>query len=141
MDFSLYQILIQHLSPPPDLSLVKQGQLLPEEWPVVLDKIISYRKKVQSFIVTDSKTSVICTSDVPDLFDRIASTELGTIIHLLGARTVFSQAHRTYILNIEDFVTLKQYDEHLRKIREAEARRLADLHDELAEYQRSTYQD
>jgi hypothetical protein len=140
MDFSLYRILIQQLSPPPDLSLVKQGQLLPEEWPVVLDKIISYRKKVQSFIVTDSKTSVICTTDVPDLFDRIAATELGTIIHLLGARTVFSQAHRAYILNIEDFVTLKQYDEHLRKIREAEARRLADLHDELAEYQKS-FQD
>jgi hypothetical protein len=140
MDFSLYRILLQQVSPPPDLSLIKQGQLLPEEWPVVLEKILTFRKKVQSFTITDSKTSVICTSDVPDLYDRIAATELGTIIHLLGARTVFSQAHRTYILQIEDFVTLKQYDEHLRKIREAEARRLADLHDEIAEYNR-TYQE
>ncbi|MCE3234445.1 MAG: hypothetical protein K0Q50_625 [Vampirovibrio sp.] len=140
MDLSLYRILTQQLSPAPDLSLVKQGQLLPEEWPVVLDKIQSYRKKVLSFTITDGKTSVLCMSDVPDLYDRIASTEVGTIIHLLGARTVFSQSHRTYILQIEDFVTLKQYDDHLRAIREAEARRLADLHDELAEYHKS-YQD
>jgi hypothetical protein len=40
-------------------------------------------------------------------------------------------------LQIEDFATLKQYDEHLRAIREAEARRLADLHDEIANYQRT----
>jgi hypothetical protein len=140
MDFSLYRLLIQQVSPPPDLSLVKQGQLLPEEWPVVLEKIITFRKKVQSFTVTDGKISVICMSDVPDLYDRIAATELGTIIHLLGARTVFNQAHRAYLLQVEDFATLKQYDEHLRTIREAEARRLADLHDEMADYQR-TYQD
>lgn len=140
MDLSLYRILAQQLSPAPDLSLVKQGHLLPEEWPVVLDKIQSYRKKVLSFTVTDGKTSVLCMSDVPDLYDRIAATEVGTIIHLLGARTIFSQSHRTYILQIEDFATLKQYDDHLRAIREAEARRLADLHDELAEYHKS-YQE
>lgn len=140
MDLSLYRLLIQQVSPPPDLSLVKQGQLLPEEWPVVLEKIITFRKKVQSFTITDGKTSVTCTSDVPDLYDRITATELGTIIHLLGARTVFNQTHRVYQLQIEDFATLKQYDEHLRAIREAEARRLADLHDELANYQR-TYQE
>lgn len=140
MDLSLYRILAQQLSPAPDLSIVKQGSLLPEEWPVVLDKILSYRKKVQSFTITDGRTSVICVSDVPDLYDRIAATELGTIIHLLGSRTIFSQNHKAYILQVEDFATLKQYDEHLREIREAEARRLADLHDELAEYHK-TYQD
>lgn len=140
MDLSLYRILTQQLSPAPDLSRVKQGQLLPEEWPVVLEKITSYRKKVQSFTITDGSTSVICMSDVPDLYDRIAATELGTIIHLLGARTIFSQASRTYVLQIEDYVTLKQYDEHLRQIREAEALRLADLHDELEQYNR-TYQE
>jgi hypothetical protein len=140
MDLSLYRILTQQLSPTPDLSRVKQGQLLPEEWPVVLEKITSYRKKVQSFTITDGSVSVICMSEVPDLFDRIAATELGTIIHLLGARTVFSPASRTYVLQVEDFVTLKQYDEHLRQIREAEALRLADLHDELEQYNR-TYQE
>lgn len=140
MDLSLYRILSQHLSPPPDLSLVKQGQLLPEEWPVVLEKISTFRKKVQFFTITDGKSSVICHSNVPDLYDRVNATELGTIIHLLGTRTVFDQQHRCYVVHLEDFVTLKQYDEYLRGIREAEARRLADLHDELAEYNRS-YQD
>lgn len=140
MDFSLYRILTQQLAVPPDLSRVKQGQLLPEEWPVVLEKITSYRKKVQSFTITDGSTSVVCMSDVPDLYDRITSTELGTIIHLLGARTVFNQATRTYVVYIEDYVTLKQYDEYLRQIREAEAVRLADLHDELEQYNH-TYQE
>jgi hypothetical protein len=129
MDFSLYRLLISQLAAPPDLSLVKQGQLLPEEWPVVLEKINSYRKQIQSVAVTDGRTSLTVTSDVPDLYDRLARTELGTIIHLLGARTVYSQPHRGYILRIEDFATLKQYDEHLRRVREAEARRLADLAD------------
>jgi hypothetical protein len=129
MDLSLYRLLISQLSPQPDLSIVKQGQLLPEEWPVVLERINSYRKQVQSFTVTDGKTSVTITSEVPDLYDRIAGTEIGTIIHLLGAKTVFHQSHRGYILHIEDFVTLKQYDEHMRQVREAEARRLADLAD------------
>jgi hypothetical protein len=136
MDFTFYRLLVQHLSPPPDLAPVKQqGQLLPEEWPVVLDKIVTYRKKIQHFTVSDGKTSIVCTSDVPDLYDRIATVEVGTIIHLLGARSVFSPQQRGYVANVEDFVTLKQYDEHLRQIREAEARRLADLHDELALYQ------
>lgn len=137
MDFSLYRLLVQQLSPPPDLSLVKQGQLLPETWPVVLDKIITYRKKIQHILLSDGKNSLICVSDVPDFYDRIAANELGTIIHLLGSRTVFNPSHRSYIVHVEDFMTLRQYDEHLREIREAEARRLADFHDELAEYQRS----
>jgi hypothetical protein len=137
MDFSLYRLLSQHLAPSPDLSLVKQGQLLPEEWPVVLEKIVTFRKKVQFFTITDGKISVICHSNVPDLYDRVTGTELGTIIHLLGTRTVFDQQHRCYVVHLEDFVTLKQYDEHLRQIREAEARRLADLHDEMAEYHRA----
>lgn len=135
MDLTLYRLLTQQVSPPPDLSLVKQGHLLPEEWPVVLEKIISYRKKVQHFTVTDGKTSVVCTSDVPDLYDRITATEIGTIIHLLGARTVFTQASRSYTVQIEDFATLKQYDEHLRKVREAEARRQAELQElEMGSY-------
>jgi hypothetical protein len=134
MDLTLYRLLTAQLSAPPDLSLVKQeGQLLVEEWPVVLDKIITYRKQVQYFTVTDGRTSIMCKSDVPDLYDRIAATEVGTIIHLLGAKTVYSQQHRFYTVQVEDFATLKQYDEHLRQIREAEARRLADLQDELNE--------
>jgi hypothetical protein len=137
MDLLLYRVLTQQLSPPPDLAQVKQGQVLPEEWPVVLEKITSYRKKVQSFTITDGHTSVVCMSDVPDLYDRIAATELGTIIHLLGTRTVFNQSTRTYVVHLEDFVTLKQYDEYLRQIREAEAIRLADLHDDLEQYNRS----
>lgn len=136
MDLSLYNILTQQLSPPPDLSQVKQGQLLPEEWPVVLEKISTFRKQVRFFTITDGRHSVICHSNVPDLYDRITATELGTIIHLLGSRTVFDPQHRCYILYIEDFATLKQYDEHLRRIREAEARRLADLADEITDYHR-----
>lgn len=140
MELSLYRIIAQQLSPEPDLDPIKQqGQLLPEEWPVILEKISTYRKQVQSFIVSDGKTSLTCTSDVPDLYDRIAATEIGTIIHLLGAKTVYNQSQRQYTVRIEDFMTLKQYDEHLTRIREAEAKRLADLADlnrELYEYER-----
>lgn len=137
MDLSLYRLLISQLSLPPDLALVRQGQLLPEEWPVVLERINSYRKQIQSFTVTDGKTTVTVTSDVPDLYERIARTEIGTIIHLLGARTVFNQQTRGYVVAIEDFATLKQYDEHMRRIREAEARRLADLADMNGEMERA----
>jgi hypothetical protein len=141
MDLTLYRILAQQLLPAPDLNVVKQGQLLPEEWPVVLDKIVTYRKKFQHFTVTDGKTTLICNSDSPDLCDRIARTELGTIIHLLGSRTVFSTQNNGYLVMVEDFATLKQYDLHLREIREAEARRLADMHDELSRYHTATYAD
>jgi hypothetical protein len=140
MELTLYRIIAQQLSPEPDLANVKQqGQLLPEEWPVLLEKITSYRKQVQSFVVSDGKTSLTCLSDVPDLYDRIAATEIGAIIHLLGAKTVYNQSQRQYVVRIEDFMTLKQYDEHLTRIREAEAKRLADLADlnnELYEYER-----
>jgi hypothetical protein len=93
------------------------------------------RKNVQYFQITDSKRQVICTSSVPDLYRRITQTELGTIIHLLGAKTLYNPQYKQYILNIEDFVTLKQYDDQMRKIREEEARRMADMHDTFAEYQ------
>lgn len=136
MDLSLYRLLISQLSTPPDLALVRQGQLLPEEWPVVLERINSYRKQIQSFTVTDGKASITITSDVPDLYDRVARTEIGTIIHLLGARTVFNPQQRGYNVSIEDFATLKQYDEHMRRIREAEAKRLADLADLNSELER-----
>lgn len=135
MDLTLYSILSQQLTPRPDLAQVAQGQLLPEEWPVVLSKIVTYRKKFQYFTVTDGRTTLICNSDVPDFCDRVTRVELGTIIHLLGAKTVYSTQHKCYVVLAEEFATLKQYDEHLRSIREAEARRLADLHDEMALYQ------
>lgn len=139
MELTLYRILTQQLASEPDLAHIKAtGDLFPEAWPVVLERITSYRKQVQSFTVTDGKTSMTCTSLVPDLYDRIAATEIGTIIHLLGAKTFYSQSQRQYNVQIEDFATLKQYDEHLREIREAEARRLADLADmnnELYQYE------
>lgn len=135
MDLTLYRILSQQLTPMPDLGQVTDGKLLPEEWPVVLDKIVTYRKKFQYFTVTDGRRTLICNSDVPDFCDRITRVELGTIIHLLGSKTVYSTQHKCYVAIVEDFVTLKQYDEHLRRIREAEARRLADIHDEMALYQ------
>jgi hypothetical protein len=130
MELTFYRILTQQLSLEPDLTTVKQeGQLLPEAWPVLLEKINTYRKQVQSFQVSDGRTSLTCTSNVPDLYDRIAGTEIGTIIHLLGAKTVYNQSQKQYSVQIEDFMTLKQYDDHLAKIREAEAKRLADLAD------------
>lgn len=135
MELTLYKILIQQLSPVPDLMSLRDGGLLPEEWPLVLNKIEVHRKNVQWFQVTDSKTTMICVSSVPDLYRRITQTELGTIIHLLGPKTIYSQEHKRYILQIEDFATLKQYDDQMRRIREEEARRLADMHDALAEYQ------
>lgn len=129
MDLALYRLLAQQLSPSPDLTIIQQGLPLPEEWPVVLERIETYRKQVQYFTVTDGSVSVICTSTVPDLYDRITGTELGTIIHLLGAKTFYHQQHKRYVTQIEDFATLKQYDEHLRMVQEAEARRQADLAD------------
>ncbi len=134
MDLTLYRILTQHVSPTPDLSVVQQGQLVPEAWPVVLEKIVTFRKKIQHFVITDGKVHVLCFSDVPDLFERIATTEIGTIIHLLGCRSVFNPTHKCYTAYVEDFATLKQYDEHLKEVREAEALRQADLHDELTTY-------
>lgn len=135
MDLTLYQLLTQPMNPKPDLSLVQERQVIPEDWPVVLERIQVYRKQLQHFTVTDGQSPIICVSRVPDLYDRIAATELGTIIHLMGAQPVLDKDRRRYILQVEDFLTLKQYDEKLAKFREAEQKRQEKIRQDEAFYQ------
>ena len=135
MDLTLYRLITQQLPDQPDLNrVVQEGGLFAEAWPVILEKIVTYRKQVQYFVVSDGNISLKCVSTVPDLYFRAAQTEIGTLIHLLGARTLYNQTDRCYYVDIEDFMTLRQYDEHLRHVREAEARRLAELADYDTDY-------
>lgn len=136
MDFSLYSLLIKQLSPQPDISVVLNGDIHPEEWPVVLSGIKTQRRTVCYFTVTDGKTTVRCLSKSPDLYRRIAQTELGTIIHLMGAKSIYDELSHQWVLHIEEFATLKQYNDMMQRIRNKEAQRMADLYDELkTEYQ------
>jgi hypothetical protein len=127
---ALYEILIQQLPERPDLSVVQKRQPIPEDWPVLLTRVQLFRKQVQQFVVTDNNVTVICRSRLPEVYDKIVSMELGTIIHLIGTEITFDSERKCYIADVQNIYTLKEYDEHLKVIRQAEEERLAKLRED-----------
>jgi hypothetical protein len=130
MDLTLYNLLIQQLPEPPDLSIILDRHPMPEEWPVVLEKLETFRKQTRSFQVTDGKRSITCISTLPEVYERVSALELGTIVHLIGCETVFDDDRRTYVLDVQSVCTLKEYDDYLKEQHQREMERLAYLREQ-----------
>lgn len=125
MDLTLYKLITEQLPDPPDLSIIDNKQPIPEGWPVVLESFQTFRKKIQGFTVSDGKRSVFCISCLPEVYDRVAALELGTIIHLLGTETAYDDERKSYIWDVQSVYTLKEYDTHLKALQKEEMERLA----------------
>lgn len=130
MNLSFYQLIISHLSEAPDLSIVQTRHPVPEQWPLVLEGMQISKKQVQSFSVTDGKTSVYCVAPVPEIYDKAAHLERGAIIHLLGSSPKFDNHRKIYILEVQSICTLKEFDDRIKQEREEEALRRAKIQDE-----------
>jgi hypothetical protein len=127
MDFTLYNLLLSQLSERPDLRIVQNRQPVPEAWPLVLHSFQTFRKQIQAFTVSDGRHTATIVSRLTDVYDRVATMEVGTIIHLIGSEALFDNDRNCYVLDVQDVLTLKSYDERLKEIRQAEEERLARL--------------
>lgn len=126
-DLTLYQLLLTQLPEPPDLTCVQQRLPLPEHWPVVLKAFDMRRGAMESFTITDGKADAICLSKVPDVVSRLATMEIGTVLHILGGEIRHSDVYKTYVVDVQDICTLKEYDALLKQ-RERETRRKTEKH-------------
>ncbi len=125
MDFTLYNLVISQLAEKPDLSIVQNRLPVPEEWPLVVENISTYRKHLEYFQVSDGQNSAMCFTAVPELQQKIVSMEIGTILHLIGAETRFDDDRKFYVVELQDVCTLKEYDDRLKDQEKAEAERRA----------------
>jgi hypothetical protein len=130
MDLSLYNFLTEHLAEPPNLSIVQEKLPIPEDWPVILSDIEIFRKQIQGFSVSDGSHQVFCISKLPELYNKVATLEVGTIIHLIGTQTLYDDVRKSYIVDVHDIFTLKEYDELLKERQRAEEERLAWLREQ-----------
>lgn len=128
----LYQLLVAQLPEAPDLTIIQTPSPCPEPWPLLLKEVITSRRQVTGFIVSDGKTQVLCKASVPEVYDKVVALKTaGVIIHLRGALPVFMESEKAYGLEIEDILTLKEFDEALQRKQAREERRKARLQDQL----------
>jgi hypothetical protein len=128
----LYQLLVAQLPEAPDLTIIQTPSPCPEPWPLLLKDVITSRRQVTGFIVSDGKTQVLCKASVPEVYDKVVALKTaGVIIHLRGALPVFMESEKAYGLEIEDILTLKEFDEALQRKQAKEERRKARLQDQL----------
>ncbi|MEB3244412.1 MAG: hypothetical protein VKJ06_00290 [Vampirovibrionales bacterium] len=130
IDFTLYNILVsqlaEQLDEQPDLTIVQHKKHVPDAWPLVLTGITSYRKQIRYFTVSDGKTSVPCYGCVPDeVYERVMHLEPGAIVHLMGAEPRYNADHNGYVLDVQDVMTLKAYENYLNDLRMRESQRMA----------------
>jgi hypothetical protein len=130
LNLTLYQILIDQLPDKPNLSVVQERHPLPENWPVMLKSIDSFRKQVQGFVVTDGENELYCTSNLPEAYNKVNAMELGTIFHLMGPQPYFSDPRKQYCVDIHDVYTLKEFDDYMKHQQQLEMERLARLREQ-----------
>ena len=127
----LYQLLTAHLPEQPNLSSIQTPSPCPEPWPLMLTEVRMARRQAIGFVVSDGKTQVLCKASVPEVYDKILSLDAGAIIHLRGALPVFMESEKAYGLEIEAVLTLKEFDDELKRRNAKEERRKARMQDQL----------
>jgi hypothetical protein len=127
----LYQLLTAHLPETPNLTIVQTPSPCPEPWPLILKEVRMARRQAIGFVVFDGKTQVLCKASVPEVYDKILSLDAGAIIHLRGALPVFMESEKAYGLEIETVLTLKEFDDELKRRNAKEERRKARMQDQL----------
>ena len=127
----LYQLLTAHLPELPNLSIIQTPSPCPEPWPLMLTEVRMARRQAVGFVVSDGKTQVLCKASVPEVYDKILSLDAGAIIHLRGALPVFMESEKAYGLEIEAVLTLKEFDDELKRRNAKEERRKARMQDQL----------
>lgn len=132
-NLTLYQIILAQLGETPDLTRIQQCEPCPEGWPLLLVEIQVFRRQVQGFIVSDGKTKVFCRSSMSELYDKLAALGAGAIIHLSGSKAVFFEAQKAYGLEVDAVLTLKEYDDELKRQQAAETQRRERLRQSLDE--------
>ena len=128
---TLYQLLTAHLPELPNLSIIQTPSPCPEPWPLMLTEVRMARRQAVGFVVSDGKTQVLCKASVPEVYDKILSLDAGAIIHLRGALPVFMESEKAYGLEIEAVLTLKEFDDELKRRNAKEERRKARMQDQL----------
>jgi hypothetical protein len=128
----LYQLLTAHLPMQPNLAEIQIPRPCPEEWPLLLSRLIYERKRVVGFYVSDAqKNEVFCRSLMVDVYDKVAALEEGAIIHLRGAAPVYVQALNAYGLDVEQVLKLKEYDEEIQERQQKQSQREARLRQQM----------
>jgi hypothetical protein len=78
---------------------------------------------LETIEITDGTHTAHCTTTIPDVANRLVSLDAGTVIHILGGETRYSDQHRCYVLDIENVCTLKEYDTITKQRAAADAER------------------
>lgn len=116
-------MLLTQLAEKPNLAGIQDKHPLAEAWPVLLADIKTFRSQMQHFVISDGQTQTICTTTLPDVEAKIKQMELGSIIHVIGAEIKYSEAHKQYVVDVQEVCTLKEYDDRIKEQAEIQRQR------------------
>jgi hypothetical protein len=132
-NLALYQIITSSLAEVPDLSCIQACEPCPQSWPLLLVEIQTFRRQVLGFVVSDGKRRVFCRTSITEVYNKLAAMGEGAIIHLVGSKPVFFESQKAYGLELDNVISLKEYDDELKQQQKAEAKRLERLRQSLDE--------
>ncbi len=119
----LYNMVIAHLAEPPDLAVVQGPAPCPEQWPLLLQALCFKGKQLQGFVLSDGRALVHCKA-LPELYTQLLTQfEVGSILHVRGARACYLPEQKAYGLDVEAVLSLKEYDQYLQKQAKKRAKR------------------
>jgi hypothetical protein len=132
--FAFYQLVLGQCPDQPNLSLIQQPSPCPEAWPLFFKGLVVERRRVLGFNVCDGhKTTVFCTTNVPEVLDKLATLDEGAILHLINGQPKYLAQQKAYGLELDKVLTLKEYNDLLQHQQQAEERRAAALKQQLTE--------
>jgi hypothetical protein len=97
--FAFYQLVLGQCPDQPNLSLIQQPSPCPEAWPLFFKGLVVERRRVLGFNVCDGhKTTVFCTTNVPEVLDKLATLDEGAILHLINGQPKYLAQQKIGIL-------------------------------------------
>lgn len=107
---ALYGMLCSQLPQQPDLSVVQTAQPCSETWPLVVTQLVTQRRQLLGFWVSDGHHQTFCQTNIPEVLDKLLELGEGAIIHLKNAQAVFLLEQKCYGLEMDAILTLKEFD-------------------------------
>lgn len=115
MNLAAYEQLLNLFPEKPSLKSLENNQRVPDNWPLILKRVLNKSERVVMFEVYDLDSTVLCEVKEPEMITKVVSLDEGQIIFLYDSTLKANNVRQMFEIKVNAIYTLKEVNDGLPK--------------------------